>query len=1145
MVTGFGAGLPKADARYATGGSSNYKGMIDWFEWNTTTGVNIPNNTTRTNTRIVGGQTLATTCTLSSLSGTINSYRPGQWQGDALDDLYNIDGTGTNNKLINGIGNTSDGAQVSFNLACAATLNGVSVELPGLVVADAEQSASSAEWIETAPLPVDSAPNAKWRIIDRFRNDGCNVQTRATVNRSGITNANTLRLASASSNNCGSGPMAVAFMEGATQAKITMKGGGKSAVALGVLFSTDFGDAPLSYGEAGAGFSGLWSEGTPLNLGTTGLFGSSAFTDVSASSFVLASPGQPLTRLGARVDSEGSYQASADALGDDKNGPLENGSIPNDEDGIVPGEIVATPGLPYTLAPVSCTGPGTVAGWIDWNRNGVFDAGERSASATCTGTTTVNLTWASVPTDAVLSNGIKTFMRLRIAATAADVANPTGFAANGEVEDYAVTVTIPNLQMTKTSTATADSRPGDRITYTVTAKNVGKTAFTAAFPAIFSDDLSGVLDDGVYQNDAAAVPAGTLSYAQPKLTWRANTLAVNASVTMTYSVILGSTGDGVVRNVAYAGPAAATTPSCNPGSSIGDGTVNGAACAQTVNNLPRLTINKTASSTSLPAVGATLEYTVVVTNPGPGSFTSAAPATVTDDLSQVLDDGTVAVPTATSGTASITGTAMNWTGALAAGATVTIKYVTTYRGTGDKELRNTACVPAALSVPGSQPCSSTTTPAAAVTPSKTSSPTSGTTVDPNSLVSFTLSFNNTGKVAGTVNSIDNLTAVLDDANFNAGSITASSGTTAAYDATNKRINITGSVAAGATSTVTYTVRVKSSGFGNGSLDNYLLQAGETPPTSCLPTSTICTTHPVTAQWSLGKTASPASGAYVSPGDTISYTVTASNQGGAVPNAVITDDLTNVMPGATFVAGSASFVIGTGTPVAVADPSAASPNKLVTQAFVLPVNSTAVLSYKVTVKTDAWSKLLTNSVTGSAGAQTATCPTVCTTSHRVSAKVLIDKIGESSNNTWVPMDGSTWTLNTDNAGSIGGPLASPTVVKISLGHFSIEALKPGSYWLTETAAPKGFNLLATPVQFTVNDAGLVTVGSGNGNGVVTASVVSTGADTGRGLMTVKDVPALQIPEAGGPGTLPFTFAGGALLLLAAVLLLRNRFTRQSA
>ncbi len=104
-----------------------------------------------------------------------------------------------------------------------------------------------------------------------------------------------------------------------------------------------------------------------------------------------------------------------------------------------------------------------------------------------------------------------------------------------------------------------------------------------------------------------------------------------------------------------------------------------------------------------------------------------------------------------------------------------------------------------------------------------------------------------------------------------------------------------------------------------------------------------------------------------------------------------------------------------------------------------------------------------------------------------------------------------------------------------GLFQLEGINPGIYWLEETTAPDGFNLLAEPVQFTVAANGAVTVGQGSGAGVVSSS--DTDGD-GIFLITVRDVPALQMPESGGIGWWPFTAAGSLLLLTALGLGLLN-------
>src|SRR5690606_23170667 len=108
-----------ASARYASGGSGLYQGSIDWFEWGAA-GQTISNGAV-TNTRTVAGAQLATTCVISNLSGQAEAYRSGTWQGDGLDNLYNI---GAGNQLTSGIATRTNGTIVSFDFNCSATLAG-------------------------------------------------------------------------------------------------------------------------------------------------------------------------------------------------------------------------------------------------------------------------------------------------------------------------------------------------------------------------------------------------------------------------------------------------------------------------------------------------------------------------------------------------------------------------------------------------------------------------------------------------------------------------------------------------------------------------------------------------------------------------------------------------------------------------------------------------------------------------------------------------------------------------------------------------------------------------------------------------------------------------------------------------------------
>ncbi|WP_207344424.1 CshA/CshB family fibrillar adhesin-related protein [Arthrobacter sp. E3] len=436
-----------ARAAFAPDGAGLYKGTIDWMEWGTP-GESIPAaGKTTTSTRTIGGQALTSTCTLTGLSGEVEAYRSGTWHGDDLDDLYNKGGTGLDNQMVYGLSNHLDGRLVGFNVACNATLDGVAVPLGGLVIADAESSGST-EYISAKP----NDQNAQWRIIERYRSPGCTTNLDAK-----LTTDKQLTLQPTAAE-CPSGPMAVAYMQGAKAASISLKGAGKSAVAIGVVLQADFGDAPTNYLSAGALFTPTWSANTlnnqeTLKPGTT--------TKVFDPTFTLSTPGQPIPRLGALTDSDGTHQFSDNADLDDLTGA-------DDEDAIQPPAtpLRVAPGDPYTLNNVACTGPGFVAGWIDWNLNGAFDTGEKSAVVQCTGTK-VNLVW-TVPADVKNTPGQTTsFLRLRIATDAAGVASPIGMSTSGEVEDHPVRISTSNLSLQKNIKARV--APTDQFTLSVTA----------------------------------------------------------------------------------------------------------------------------------------------------------------------------------------------------------------------------------------------------------------------------------------------------------------------------------------------------------------------------------------------------------------------------------------------------------------------------------------------------------------------------------------------------------------------------------------------------------------------------------------------------------------------------------------------------
>ncbi|NUQ38223.1 MAG: DUF11 domain-containing protein [Caldilineales bacterium] len=131
-----------------------------------------------------------------------------------------------------------------------------------------------------------------------------------------------------------------------------------------------------------------------------------------------------------------------DGLGQDVNALSDDTTGIDDEDGIamLPVITTASGAVNLMLTAMNATAaPSTLACWIDFNRDGDFaDPGERAAALVNSSPQrqSVYLTFGgfAVPTPG------DSMLRCRIATEAGEVANPTGFAASGEVEDHWLTI---------------------------------------------------------------------------------------------------------------------------------------------------------------------------------------------------------------------------------------------------------------------------------------------------------------------------------------------------------------------------------------------------------------------------------------------------------------------------------------------------------------------------------------------------------------------------------------------------------------------------------------------------------------------------------------------------------------------------------
>lgn len=172
----------------------------------------------------------------------------------------------------------------------------------------------------------------------------------------------------------------------------------------------DAGDAPDSYGTLRG------SDGAKHFIATT----------------------QSTLYIGSRVDSEADASPGGRANGDDTAGN------PDDEDGLLEAaqDLILTAGSAPVVrlrATNTTLVAATLYGWIDFNRDSVFDnATERTSIMVPAGTTngTFILTFPTIASN--VTTGL-TYARFRLSSDV-NAANPTGAAVGGEVEDYAATI---------------------------------------------------------------------------------------------------------------------------------------------------------------------------------------------------------------------------------------------------------------------------------------------------------------------------------------------------------------------------------------------------------------------------------------------------------------------------------------------------------------------------------------------------------------------------------------------------------------------------------------------------------------------------------------------------------------------------------
>lgn len=514
------------------------------------------------------------------------------------------------------------------------------------------------------------------------------------------------------------------------------------------------------------------------------------------------------------------------------------------------------------------------------------------------------------------------------------------------------------------------ARPGDVVWYTVTITNTGELPYPTPTGdvAAFADDLSGVLDDadGPTPEQITVTGPGTAAFDDQTgiLAWT-GPLAVDEAAVVRYAVTVHPdiTGDATLLNVV----ASDTPGSLCPEPPVTDPQAPGYD-PDCVSDVPEQAYE--VAKTSNPADGTVVQpgdrltYTVTIRSIGEADYPALE---VTDDLSAVLDDATLdGAPVASAGTVAIADGTLTWTGALAARQVVTVTYsviVEPATALGDGHLDNVVtgsenfeCVPA---VGEDDQCETHHDVAAYTTLKEVVSPEEP---KPGDRVTYRITITSVGVAPILGETItDDLSGVLDDATWDnaatyKGSTPATKGTLTFQT---PKLSWKGDIAVDDTLVITYTVTLRPKVTGDGWLRNVVASndcrvvAPTSSPlafaNSAMPAH--CRTETPIRSVVFAKSVSPA-GPF-KPGDVVTYTITARNNGeAALAEVTWSDDLSGVLDDADL----------NGAPTADRGAVAYSA-PLVTWIGPLAVDQVATVTYSVVIRESRGDGSMPNGVVG--------------------------------------------------------------------------------------------------------------------------------------------------------------------------------------
>jgi len=243
----------------------------------------------------------------------------------------------------------------------------------------------------------------------------------------------------------------------------------------------DYGDAPDSYGTTDASGGAKHSVSNDIYLGAT------------------------------KPDPDADGVPGLAANSDDTNAGGD------DEDGVATLPILSHLDNSYSTtvnATNNTTNPARLIAWIDFDGNGIFDNDEAAVRTIPSGTTAGSFTinWSSIPSDIQQGN---TYLRLRFTTDGINAGEAKGAKLDGEVEDYAMTITSSGANVTGRVYIDANSSASEDVgeagigsTVVVLYDTLGATCQSVLTDANGDYSFSGIPDGEyeVYQSHGDTTP---------------------------------------------------------------------------------------------------------------------------------------------------------------------------------------------------------------------------------------------------------------------------------------------------------------------------------------------------------------------------------------------------------------------------------------------------------------------------------------------------------------------------------------------------------------------------------------------------------------------------------------------------------------